>query len=766
VLVLTVVLALGAAAVLLALVMLLVEPEPIAGLGTGQRQDAESAVYLLTVAALLPASLFAGPQLARRIERGANGAALSALAALLACALAAAVLLVRVSIELGVTSVSAVLLVAGLCWWALAAGLLVRSSSERDWPALRALASVEAVLWVALGVLVFVCLLAVTRRDAVQLLPLAITLLAVAPLTALVMRHPPRRLRGRLGGVIDGLVIVLLLLAVPDMVVISPDAADATALSRFIDGVVQFHHDFLLGPANQVLGGDSVLVETASQYGVASIWFLAGWFQLVPIGYGTFGLLDGLLTALTFVGAYGVMRMAGVSRLLAAVAMALAVAVLVYAREYPVGSLPQEGPLRFGLPLLAILAVVAAARFPRRGGLCRGLAVAVLGLSSIWSIESFATTAVTLAALACAEAALLAPAERVAALKRRALLGLVACVCAHVILALWTLARSGVLPDWGQYLAFLEAFLVGGLGDVTYDFARFSPGLAVAAAYLIVVAAVVLLVRELPGAARREPATTLALAGTAAYGVTLYYYFVDRSAVHVLVYVCLPLLMACAIWLALVLRNRDALPRGVAHGAVAFASAVCGLLVAVAWSSIGPSFERSALAHAPPGGRGLRAALDRLWDFPPVNPSAPSAERMLARHMPGERRTLVLIQPSMITEVLMSSGRSNRLPLADPFEDGFVESERRPGLRRAVAELEEGERLLLDDAALAGLAAVKRDPGSRLLDDPSRPLEGIQPGAPTAQLQLYTLLGIDRRFRMRTVARRDGFVVVELRARR
>ncbi len=61
---------------------------------------------------------------------------------------------------------------------------------------------------------------------------------------------------------------------------IAPDAPYVTALERYIHGVVQFHHDFLLGPANQVLGGDAVLVETASQYGVASIWFLAGWFGL------------------------------------------------------------------------------------------------------------------------------------------------------------------------------------------------------------------------------------------------------------------------------------------------------------------------------------------------------------------------------------------------------------------------------------------------------------------------------------------------------
>ena len=46
-------------------------------------------------------------------------------------------------------------------------------------------------------------------------------------------------------------------------------------------------------------------------------------------------------------------------------------------------------------------------------------------------------------------------------------------MAAHVAFALYTLAISGELPDWGQYLAFLHAFLFGDLGDLTYDF---SPG--------------------------------------------------------------------------------------------------------------------------------------------------------------------------------------------------------------------------------------------------------------------------------------------------
>ena len=248
----------------------------------------------------------------------------------------------------------------------------------------------------------------------------------------------------------------------------------------------------------------------------------------------------------------------------------------------------------------------------------------------------------------------------------------------------------------------------------------------------------------------------LALVGASAYGIVLFYYFVDRSAPHVLAYVCLPLLLTRTIWVRLLLRSRDFLPRALLTGTIAFAFAVSALLVAVAWSSIGPRFERSALAHAPPGGSGLRAALERLWDFPPISPQTPAGERMLARYLPGEDRSVVLVQPSTLTELLMRSGRSNRLPLANPVEDGFAPEASLPVLRASVHEqLEDGDRLLLDDAALA---VVREDPDSEV----SR---RYALGAATTPLQVEVLREIDRRFLLRPRVRRDGFVVVELEAR-
>ncbi|MDP9135119.1 MAG: hypothetical protein M3N56_09875, partial [Actinomycetota bacterium] len=379
---------------------------------------------------------------------------------------------------------------------------------------------------------------------------------------------------------------------------ISPEDPASTLLDRFEHGVIQFHHDFLLGPANQVLDGQAMLVDTASQYGVGSIYFLAGWFNVVPIGYGTFGLLDGVLTALYFAAGYCLLRLAGATRLLAAAALVVGLIALVLNRHFPVGALPQEGPLRFGLPLALILATVAAERLPRRSAVLHAGALGVLAISSIWALEAFALTGATFAVLACFRAWLLPAGGRARWLLRQAGLALAACACAHLLFALATLLWAGELPDWGVYLAFLDAFLIGELGDLTYDFARWSPALAVGAAYLASAAALVLLARRQPDVARRERVALTAIAGTTAYGVFLFSYFVDRSAAHVLPYVCLPLLLSGALWLALLLRFRPTLPPVVVRGALALS---CG--VAVLLTSVGLELDRAALRELGAGAR-------------------------------------------------------------------------------------------------------------------------------------------------------------------
>ena len=64
-------------------------------------------------------------------------------------------------------------------------------------------------------------------------------------------------------------------------------------------------------------------------------------------------------------------------------------------------------------------------------------------------------------------------------------------VVTHILFALITFAASGSLPEWGLYVSYLRDFLAGEIGDLTYDFSRWSPSLLVVGVYLVSTVALV-----------------------------------------------------------------------------------------------------------------------------------------------------------------------------------------------------------------------------------------------------------------------------------
>ena len=748
---LTVTLAAATVIVVVAAVELLVHPSG----AVPTKQRAETALFLACFVLILPMAVMAIPRLADGVAATRNARALSPLAALLAGTLAAAMIVARAIPGRGEPAA----LVAVGAWWVLAGALLVRATRPRPWEALLEVAGRARALWAAAAVLVLLALLGFASLGSVS--PLAavlgtiVALIVLALYTRLDIRAPPRSF----GVPADAAALLLVLLAVPDLVIFErtriPDFfADQTS-------VAQFHQDFVLGPANQLLHGGAMLVDTASQYGVGVIYFLAGWFQLVPIGYGTLGLLDGILFACVYAAGYCVLRMAGVGRLLAATALAVAVVVLIYNLVFPVGALPaQHGPLRFGLPMLVVLGAVAELRWPRYAGAALAAQLATVGLASIWALEGLVYTLATFAAVVCFRAWTAGTAGRLRWAVRRGLLALAACLVAHLLLNAATLVFAGELPDYGWYLAYLRTFLLGEVGQVTYDFARWSPGLPVAVAYGASAAALVLLARRRPEVVGRERVATTALAGTTAYGIALFSYFVDRSANHILPYVCLPALLAGVIWLSLLLRGALGGSRFARVAGLAWALALCVLLTSVAWSSVGERLPHTALAHVVPGGESLRPALVRLKHLPPLDPRAAQGQLLLSLYMPGKEPALMIVEPDLETEILIRSNRINRLPLGDAIEDSFVSSQYLPGLRRAVAKLRPGDRLLTQNIGLKAFATLRAHPSRD-------PLNRSSSAKRLAPLQDWVLQRIGRRFDLKVIHRaRQGYVVAVLVPRR
>jgi hypothetical protein len=721
---LAVALAVGAAALAAALALIVIPPKTLPPPLPEQHQHAESLVYVLSFAAIVPAAVYAASRLA--------GAVGSALAGLLIASLPLAVLALRLADALGIGGGDRSVLVLALLWWAAAGAVLALAAHGR----LRGLDRFAAPIWLAAGVLGLGALLCLTDLGSVS--PVGIAVGAALVATARLVSLP--RLPRRWGLAVDVLAVLAVLLAVPDLLIFRPESAVGNPNIALETSVIQFHHDFLLGPANEVLGGHPMLAETASQYGVTSIYLLVAWFLVAPIGYGTLGLFTAALTALWFAAGYGVLRLGRVSRGLAAVALALGVVVLVFNLSYPVGSLPQSTPLRFGLPMGVILALVAGERRRARARLAAGVAAGIVGLSAIWALEAFVYTVVVYAGLTCLQAWLERSARLLAV---RAGAAAIAVVAAHVLFAALTLAVAGRLPDWGEYLAYLREFLFGELGDLTYDIPPWSPGYAVGIGYLASAAAVIELARRRRGIDR---ATLVALAGTTAYGIALFSYYVDRSLDHILLYVGLPALLTATLWASVLARARQAL-------ALAFVLAAGVLLLAVAWSAIGDRFPRSALAQAAPGGESLRGSLERLWHPPPMNATAPAGQRLVAGYMPG-KDVVLMVAPDVGIEIMVRDGRHDRFELGDPWESSFVAARHLPRLRAAVDALRPGDRMLIDDNARRLLARFHADPSLNPLT--------VTPPLLSA-LQQWALKRIDARYRLRPVGPHDGpFAVVEL----
>jgi hypothetical protein len=758
--ILAIALALASAAFLALMAFALLVVHPVTGgLGsfTGfvnqQNQSAKTMLYLAAFVVILPLSLLLATRVADSIARGSNGDALPVLASVLLASLAALLIGIRASRELpwgdGLKAI-----LAGVAFWSAVALAALRSTARGGaGKALARLHRAGSGIYAGAGLLVFGVLICVTSAGSLNAAPLALGALLGLGLLVIWPRARVPVLGLWQGRIVDGALVLLLALAIPNVVVFH---ATGRLPNVFVPpGVIQNQQDYLLGSANQLLGGGALLVNVPlSQYGVGLIYFLAGWFHLVPIGYGTLGFLDSVLTALFYVGAYGVLRIAGTGRLLAASALVVAVVGLIYSLTYAVGALPETGPLRFGLPMALVAAKVAQERWPRQRAIS-AIALIVLAVSAIWALEAFAYTVVTFLAIVAVQAWLRGVGQRRRWLVRQAALGVAACLLAHLLLALATLVITGRLPDWGQYLAYIRSFLLGGeAGAISYGFARWSPGLAVGAGTLASALAILLLVRRAPGIARREPVTLVALAGATAYAIALLSYADNRSSTYLLPYVTLPLLMATVLWLALLLRRRRECTDAVRRGGLAFTVAVGVLMIAAAWPSVRHNFSETALAHAYPGG-GLRAAVHRLWHPPPIDPRAPEGVRLLGRYVPGKRALILLpTVPDLGVEILMRSGRVNSMFIADPVDDSLVPSLWMQKLSADVARLRAGERLLIDRSALRIVADLRAHPS---IDPAAHPIGGGD------QEEDWLLREIDRRFQIWPIYRDpDGLIVAEL----
>lgn len=717
-----------------------------------QHQDAETLLYLLFFFVMFPAGVPVGPQVADRFARTHSREATDLLAALLVGSLALAVIAVRLSDLVGVERS---LLMTGLvaaCWWVLAlvfyfpaSGLVSKLAGRVD----------PKVAWISVAALSLIALATAVTFSGLDG-PVLIAGLVVAAAVAWVWgRLTIPALSGWKARVFDLVLIVVFLFAVIDVPIYRIGEFAEAPMDEFLGEVQQFHAALWLAAANAIEHGRYLPVDTASQYGVGSIYFIAGVFELVPMDYGTLSLLDAVLAALVYAMGWAILRMAGVGRILAIAVLLLTLPVLVWGTTYPVGGILQNGAIRFGLlPFTFIFLRMLALWRPRWGKLFGFLAWAVVGLSAIWALEGLLYTTGAVLGMVAVEAAIREPGTRRSWLIGQALRFAAAWVAVHVLFAIFTLIVSGSLPDWGLYLSYLREFLTGDIGDLTYDYAPWSPALPVALAYLLSGLMLAMLALRKREWLVENRLAMIAIGGITAYGIFQYSYFDNRSLAGILPFVSYPLVLIWALWLDRLLRVAD-FPEMVKRSALAGTLALAAVAVAVAWPSATQRVGDTALVWAMPGGKSLGDGLERLGNMPPVVEGADEGERLLEQYMPGEDASAVITKFDLDVATLIRAERDNSLGITDAKEGGWVPGPHRPVVEESVAELEAGDRMLVDENAIVAFEEIRRDPA---VDD----------GAFLADrnitvIQAFALRLIGERFDLDVIARgSDGLSVVEL----
>jgi len=742
-------------------------------LTVGPSNDTDWILFLLSLAVLAPAAFIAGRHLAREVDATGGPAIVAELAALAATALLLILLISRLGHSLGLPSSALLLpLTAG---WVLAVALSARSVRFRvgasgasralgrngalALPGIRG----AALAWTIAGGLACLCVLAFLSPELFRPVKLAASLAIAGALTALHVRVRDLRSSRGIPVAIDVAAVVLVILAVADvsgyLEYLRPDArtvvlGDGLRLTPDLLAFSQrIHEGFWLGPLNDILHGRALLVDTSSQYGVGVFYFLAAFFQIAPLGYGSLGLLTGLLTALQYALAYGVMRLAGSPRTLAIPAVTTAVVGLVFGSIGSPNDYPSTGALRFGIPWAVVALVVVAARWPKRRRAFLGGATALVGVASIWSFETFAYTSATFAAAAAFNAAMLEPGRKVRAFLRSILAAAAACAIAHFVLAVATRAFVGAWPDWSAYLAFLELYSINDLYFHVVD--PWSPGLPIALLHLASAVSLGAIAARRPELAAQRRPLLVGIAASAALGLASFSYFVGHSHPNTLIYTALPAIVEGCLWTALISDGKVRAPGAVKLAVVGAAFWIAALVAVSGWPDVTDKLRRTALAQAIPGeGDRIRSTVLRLWRSPPSDPRAAEGQALLERHLPEDEPALVIVEPELSVETLVRSDRMNLLPIGHPEQDNLVPHEADPDVQAAIDRLEPGTLMLTQPEAF---------------DEPAK-----RPAFPTfasdrklVRIQKMALDRIRARFRIEEVERSPtGLAIVRLVQRR
>ncbi|MGD0272576.1 MAG: hypothetical protein ABSB96_02440 [Gaiellaceae bacterium] len=516
---------------------------------------------------------------------------------------------------------------------------------------------------------------------------------------------------------------------------------------------LRFDQDFYVGPANAILHGSPMLVDTFAQYGVGVMYFLAGIFEVIPIGYGSFQLVNGLLTALELVLVYVVLRIGCRSQLYAVVGTTVCLVANVLTGFGPHVRYASAGPLRFGLPWVLITLAVLAAKTPGRRRALDASMLALVGVSAIWSFETFLYTIGAYLAVVALELVLQDGPGRERAARAGRQFGLLASVivASHVVFAVATRVFGGQWPDWGGYLAYVRLYGWNGRGTLLID--PWSLGYLIAALYFVSTVGLVFVALEQREFAAAKRVELTAIATTTAFGILSYTYFLGRSHPNNLHHIAPAAIVLSALWVSLLARHTPVVHRTARFAVLAFVGWAAAAVIVQQPQETRASLLRSPLRQIVQLNPRLSARAHALidWRQEPVDQPAIESEQLLDRFAPGRSRVAVVVRADLQTEALIRAHRGNLLPIAVPNQDAWLPERSLSLVEKRLSRLGPGSVVLTEQD---------------YLDKP--PHYRYRGAAGNAdELEVVVLSEIRRLFRYRVAATTpDGLVLLILEAKR
>jgi hypothetical protein len=446
-------------------------------------------------------------------------------------------------------------------------------------------------------------------------------------------------------------------------------------------------HNFYLGPVAAVLAGKSPLVDVNCQYGVGVVYFIALVIKLglVPASAAGFATLISILIVFQYALLYSLLRLITRSVVFAAATIFLTVIVAYFGQIAFQTCWPSVGPIRFLLGYLFVACVALRGRFPHYRQHLFLLESSILGIASIWSLESFVYVVVAYLGSLVYESAHTQERPVLNSLARRLGPTLAAIAVAHAALDLVTHARSGQWPHWSHYFDYILLYSVQEFGCL--PILPWSPWIAIAGVY---VASIVALGYRRVTLGKKDMKMEYAVIfAMSALGVGQYTYYLGRSHPNNLFHVALPAFFVAGYWFVWVSRRPMGISRKFRSSFLYMSYVAQALLAFSCIRDVTQKFDHTWLSFLI---RGQDATV-----VPPT-PRAVDAARLIRKYASDRRRVALFTAPDVEVEAFLMTRTASVWPLAYAPQDELVPAAVNR-VRAVHPELNENDVVFVDTGA-------------------------------------------------------------------